>query len=185
MLPQNLQKGEQKLSENEENLSPLEKAQRKLRDVGLLPQTDDEEVDIDQSQDTENALSYQDQLKEYFQEVEEQYGIEVANQIRAKIVGDKQLEYYLDLYQWSKELHEMQLETIAILKGQNKQLIEDVQGQVAQNRRIADRLFKASMELHERVLKSIDESDERDRKLDGYVREIMELKKKKWARENE
>ena len=131
-------------------------------------------------------------LDQYFEELEAKYGIDYANKIRQKIIGSKQLSHFLDLNAWSKQLVEMEAEELVLAKERNELIFKLVNEQMVSTQKLVDKteeIIARSAELNEkmyqRYIKALNDDEVRSQKLDEFTREIMELKRKKWAKENE
>lgn len=190
------------MSDYEDGLNPTEAARLKelemlgsLSDSELVelanlrakinPDDPDREVDIDQSEDIPEEIDYLKQLEDYFDEVENKYGIAAANQARQKIIASKQLEYFIDAGKWNMEilnmtieLYNQQLELIQKTEARTQQLFDKTEEILAKNAEVTQKMY-------ERFVKALNDDEVRSQKLDEFTREIMELKRKKWIREDE
>ena len=109
---------------------------------------------------------------------------------RERIVASKQLELFIDSDRWNLELAQMETE----LHNRMMEHLERTQKQsdaiIARMNSHIDEMsaqLKRSAELNEKLanayLAALDEDKVRADKLDSTMREIMELKRQKWANE--
>jgi len=62
---------------------------------------ENEQTDIDQRGEIEEELDYEAKMKKYFERIEAEYGLDVANKTIQKFAGLEQFKYFLDLNEWS------------------------------------------------------------------------------------
>lgn len=148
------------------------------------------EVDIDHGNEIEEELEYEEKLKQYFEEIEQKYGIDYANKVREKIIGAKQLEHFLDLNEWSFELAKMEVEVLTASKAKSELIFKIFKEEIAQMKELRKSQLELiaesrqlNREMHDRYLKSFDETDELERKDHVKMQELLELKRQKLAKE--
>lgn len=174
---------------NEENNdSENENVEEENTEESPEENTDNEEPDIDQSEEIPEELSYQEQLEKYFEEIEAKFGITKANEIRQKITSCKQLEYFLDADAWGLELSQMQTESINRSKEQSELIFKIFKAEIAQLQELRkaqiafiEESRQLNREMHDRYMRSFDESDELQRQDHAKIQELMKLKKEKMA----
>jgi hypothetical protein len=134
------------------------------------------DVDIDNSEETSEEEQYQIELEKWFAELEKLHGVPFANDMRKKILLDKQIANELDVQAWAKFYNEQALERLQIIQEQNDATFEQTQKLIQQS---ADLNAKS----YARFCKFLDDSETRDKALEQKLSDLMELKRKKLAKE--
>jgi len=134
------------------------------------------DVNIDNSEEISEEEQYQIELEKWFAELEKLHGIPFANEMRKKILLDKQIANELDVQAWAKFYNEQALERLQIIQEQNDATFEQTQKLIQQS---ADLNAKS----YARFCKFLDDSETRDKALEQKLSDLMELKRKKLAKE--
>ena len=136
------------------------------------------DVDIDNSEETSEEEQYQIELEKWFAELEKLHGVPFANEMRKKILLDKQIANELDYMAYSKQAHEDAQERLQVIRDQNDALFERTQ-------KLVEQATNLNAKSYARFNKFLDDSEVRDKALESQLSQIMELKRKKLEKDLE
>jgi len=141
-------------------------------------ENENSDVDIDNSEETSEEEQYQIELEKWFAELEKLHGVPFANEMRKKILLDKQIANELDYMAYSKQAHEDAQERLQVIRDQNDALFERTQ-------KLVEQATNLNAKSYARFNKFLDDSEVRDKALESQLSQIMELKRKKLEKDLE
>jgi len=171
---------------------------------------EEESVDVDYQQQAEDEETYLEKLEAYFKELEQKYGQAYADRQKRRFILARKLRLLIEQHEGlgsfnakimsqledqqrkSDELHKSFMESFKKLDERSTEthkasmdLLKKVEQQNAESHEKCLEFVKKSSENQEKILKMLEDSDTRDKKLDEYIREILALKEKKWRKDLE
>ena len=141
-------------------------------------ENEEEPSDIDNGSELSDDEKYQIELEKWFAELEKLHGVPFANEMRKKILLDKQIANELDYMAYSKQAHEDAQERLQVIRDQNDALFERTQ-------KLVEQATNLNAKSYARFNKFLDDSEVRDKALESQLSQIMELKRKKLEKDLE